>query len=176
MVKQHSFKMAPQAQSYQSNQKFMSTRRDNNAQLLNSLKGGNPCPTLPNLPTNAVQFVHGASNLTSPNANDIHKHANNNLRQSTVKSQGDSTAGWGQYTDSSPKGKVINGGGSFALESLIETLQKIEEYKGGFKKKSRKSKRQRRKAKRSRKSRKTKRLRKKAKRSRKSRKSRRRRR
>tara|TARA_R110002073_G_scaffold130566_2_gene277193 strand:+ start:1816 stop:2235 length:420 start_codon:yes stop_codon:yes gene_type:complete len=112
-------------------------------QLSNSLKGGAGCSTLPNAQTNALQFLHANSNLTIPNGSNIHRDAHNNLRKMTVAAQGDAVKGF-----DGPKGKVLSGGSSFSLKTLIDTLMNF-----GSKRKSRKTKRRRKRAKKSRKSR-----------------------
>jgi hypothetical protein len=143
MVKLNSFNIAPAA----TNPELALKRGQNNAkagnQLSNSLKGGAVCSTLPNAQTNALQFLYANSNLTIPNGSDIHLDAHNNLRKMTVAAQGDAVKGF-----DGPKGKVLSGGSSFSLKTLIDTLVNL-----GSKRKSRKTKRRRKRAKKSRKSR-----------------------
>ena len=143
MSKLNSFNMAAAT----TNTEAALKRGQNNAkagnQLSNSLKGGAGCSTLPNAQTNALQFLHANSNLTIPNGSNIHRDAHNNLRKMTVAAQGDAVKGF-----DGPKGKVLSGGSSFSLKTLIDTLMNF-----GSKRKSRKTKRRPKRAKKSRKSR-----------------------
>jgi len=138
-----SFNMANAARDPASNQTSSAKNKLNSVTLIHALSKGGGCSTLPNAQTNALQFLHANSNLTIPNGSAIHLDAHNNLRKMTVAAQGDGVKGF-----DGPKGKVLSGGSSFSLKTLIDTLMNF-----GSKRKSRKTKRRRKRAKKSRKSR-----------------------